>query len=710
MSGPGNRPGPQDWTWSDHLQDYYWRNPSTGQFWVSNRGNPRPITAPPQNPRLEQPVSRSDVRASSHPTRAGSASGRDLSYSLHPGPPGISDASNPTPGQQIAGNRSESQYITPRGGSTYSASPPAREFSRARSGSVHPSDASQSPSQRPRDRNDGPTQQRMPQTTGGNPIPRASEATSSYSPQARPFVPGSPQQVPMTTDPAMRFGSSHSSLNNAMAKLDIGAGSGNQTGASPGAATGAGRSGEYVNPDTGVRSVVRFGDVITDPSLGRMGVVVNSQLAGTVGDKEQLYPEFKKRTKPKNFFTVGKVFMMLWAEPAGDSGRSNTLITSQERSTIPGKFGQMVFSKVRRFVVIREGEGYCTALPIVSYDGQGAAKPGVLKREHGIAYIGKQPPEPTEGELPRRGEEGMLPRPVRIDPDQKTEKLTTMSRINYGKVYTVEHNVKVRSLGTVSGRTLQALLYQFKYVWDYGTSGRRGSVGRSEQDSSSGSRMRPISEQTDYNAAIRYFMSKGLTKEQAEATVKQRSKASAARTSINSDSGEETEASDDDEEQDPAQDASNAQMEKTIRQLQKYSGLSRGGAIAVLRGAQRTSQQAKSKTGEASDEEESDQGEAASKRGKSKATRSKQLELQQAAQIKAFHDRVAALHQQGVSYEEAYRSVRASMSHGRGLPVASTSQSGSTRRPQADEEGESEDQDPSSEEASEDDDDDEEDD
>lgn len=53
--------------------------------------------------------------------------------------------------------------------------------------------------------------------------------------------------------------------------------------------------------------------------------------------------------------------MILWAEPAGEAGTSNTLITSQEAS-VPGKFGERVFSKVRRFVVIREAKYHCSAL------------------------------------------------------------------------------------------------------------------------------------------------------------------------------------------------------------------------------------------------------------------------------------------------------------------------------------------------------------
>lgn len=81
-----------------------------------------------------------------------------------------------------------------------------------------------------------------------------------------------------------------------------------------------------------------------------------------------------------------------------------------------------------------------------------------------MVYVGKLAPKPHPHELPQRGEKGMAAVAIRIDPDNKIEKLTDRSRINYGKVYTKEHNVKVRSMGTVSGDTLQALIYQFKQV------------------------------------------------------------------------------------------------------------------------------------------------------------------------------------------------------------------------------------------------------
>lgn len=44
----------------------------------------------------------------------------------------------------------------------------------------------------------------------------------------------------------------------------------------------------------------------------------------------------------------------------------------------------------------------------------------------------------------------MVKQPIAIDPASPREKLDQMSRLNFGKVYTVEFNVKVRNVGTVA--------------------------------------------------------------------------------------------------------------------------------------------------------------------------------------------------------------------------------------------------------------------
>ena len=81
--------------------------------------------------------------------------------------------------------------------------------------------------------------------------------------------------------------------------------------------------------------------------------------------------------------------------------------------------------------------------PILTYGGQGTNKPGVKAADHAIIYTGNVEPQP----LP--GENGIHKRSVKVESTDPRGKLAPESRVNYSKVYTVEHNVKVCFIGRV---------------------------------------------------------------------------------------------------------------------------------------------------------------------------------------------------------------------------------------------------------------------
>ena len=96
-----------------------------------------------------------------------------------------------------------------------------------------------------------------------------------------------------------------------------------------------------------------------------------------------LFPDF--RIRPARFFTVGRVFLVLWSEPGG----GHSTIPEWEPGIVLNSFHERVYSNVRRFVVIRQAEGsnFCQALPINTYDNQRVAKAGVNKSEHCIFIL-----------------------------------------------------------------------------------------------------------------------------------------------------------------------------------------------------------------------------------------------------------------------------------------------------------------------------------
>jgi hypothetical protein len=137
-----------------------------------------------------------------------------------------------------------------------------------------------------------------------------------------------------------------------------------------------------------------------------------------------------------------------------------------EPGVVINHLGARVFSKIRRFVVIREGDSYCNALPINTYAGRGVAKHGIAKSEHAIIYTGRTPPRVRTDEAPKRGETGMQSIPIRVDADSFDELLDPMSRIDFGGVTKIQHNIRVKPLGIVNSTSMAALQHQFKVVWD----------------------------------------------------------------------------------------------------------------------------------------------------------------------------------------------------------------------------------------------------
>ncbi len=56
-------------------------------------------------------------------------------------------------------------------------------------------------------------------------------------------------------------------------------------------------------------------------------------------------------------------------------------------------------------------------------------------------------------------------RPIRVIPKTPRDKLEKESRINYAKIYTVEHNVKVLFIGQIAQDSQHALVADFDAVW-----------------------------------------------------------------------------------------------------------------------------------------------------------------------------------------------------------------------------------------------------
>ena len=171
-------------------------------------------------------------------------------------------------------------------------------------------------------------------------------------------------------------------------------------------------------------------------------------VAGTTGDTERFDKNYRVRnTDYKKFFSPGRVFSTLWTDAF--SVQTNDSENKQWASVTYVVFGQQVHSKIRRFVVVKQEDLYCTCLPVTTYDGRGYTKRGIKIEDHGLIYSSKDAPPRVKG---------MDKESLRVVLSPKAEKIVNPSYINYGRAYTVETNVKVRDVGELDSSSRRRLV------------------------------------------------------------------------------------------------------------------------------------------------------------------------------------------------------------------------------------------------------------
>ena len=217
------------------------------------------------------------------------------------------------------------------------------------------------------------------------------------------------------------------------------------------ARSGSGRRRLTIDP------VVEEDSVVGAPSI-------DPDIRGTEEDREDLDPRYSKRQDAKKFFVVGRVFALLWHESAGD-GKPGADPSLVEHITV-GRYGQRVFSHIRRMAVVRERGGYCVCIPINTYGGQGVMKHGLATAErqaHSIIHANDTAPYATEEERPF-----LVKKPIAVKMASREQKLDKMSRINFGKPSSVEWNVKVMHVGRVVPESMATFLGNYANESDRG--------------------------------------------------------------------------------------------------------------------------------------------------------------------------------------------------------------------------------------------------
>ncbi|KAI0148256.1 hypothetical protein F4776DRAFT_660428 [Hypoxylon sp. NC0597] len=157
-------------------------------------------------------------------------------------------------------------------------------------------------------------------------------------------------------------------------------------------------------------------------------------------------------------FQPGRVFKILWSEPT--SARS-----SEAKDGRSSKF----YVGFRRFIIVATDEeaGHSTCVPILTYERRGCTKSGVNPNTHGIIYSLSNHSEKREPSL-LEGEPELGFPPIRVDGYIDEKVLPKESRVNYAKLVTIEHNVKVFFIGFIPLEDFPKMVHAVNECWEEG--------------------------------------------------------------------------------------------------------------------------------------------------------------------------------------------------------------------------------------------------
>lgn len=199
---------------------------------------------------------------------------------------------------------------------------------------------------------------------------------------------------------------------------------------------------------------------IANPKLSSAGVRAVMLILDDVRREEHFFPRYRIRSSTFSF--RGRVFSLLWD---GIIDQDTKRITGVERSTQSiadgpsGSVSTESFSQKSYFIITGEGRRYCTALSIISHDGEGVAAERCVKSNHAIAFTGLVLPNIRDNEVLRQWERPKPPLSISIVAEEYDEP-TPASRIHFS-VHTVHHNLKVKSFERVQSHPMQILHLNF---------------------------------------------------------------------------------------------------------------------------------------------------------------------------------------------------------------------------------------------------------
>ncbi|CAN9132172.1 unnamed protein product [Alternaria alternata] len=173
--------------------------------------------------------------------------------------------------------------------------------------------------------------------------------------------------------------------------------------------------------------------VVASPSAqptSQSSYQTNAEIPGSLLPLDTGQLGYEVVRNPRNYFKIGRIFMVLWSEPDGTTGQP--------------------FTKQTRFVVVKPKREFCYCLRISTYSGRATLKPGVNSNEHAAVVRQGHQAVVYEGEIG-------LKEPIEIKLENEQIDVSPASRIDFGKIHPVQYNVKVKNVGRVVGESVRRL-------------------------------------------------------------------------------------------------------------------------------------------------------------------------------------------------------------------------------------------------------------
>ncbi|KAI1164336.1 hypothetical protein F5B18DRAFT_650815 [Nemania serpens] len=219
-------------------------------------------------------------------------------------------------------------------------------------------------------------------------------------------------------------------------------------------------SGAHYNPGTVYPGTYELAPVApqegeTTPRATQQDPIDTSIIRGTPGNVEPTDSRFVVEHSYK--FQPGEVFKILWSEPTGQVAGDAPISDIRAINDPGGDF----YVGYRRFIIVSTDESHhSTCVPILTYDRRGCGKKGVRPSKHGIVFeVGQNPRQ-------LRNEPDLGFDPVPLDIYAEGEKLAKESRVNYSKLVTIEHNVKVFFIGRIPYPDFEMVQYAVNKCWE----------------------------------------------------------------------------------------------------------------------------------------------------------------------------------------------------------------------------------------------------